>query len=186
MKIEVTVGGLRRIVEVQVTADGYAAGVDGDAVLLRLHPDIGSECFRLEDGWQTLPVRICATDGGASVIIGTARVTVGLRRALPIPSRRKAGLGASARLEVRAPIPGLVVAVPVEHGATVAPDTPVAIIEAMKMQMEVPAAAAGRIEDLRVRPGQEVAGGAVLAVIACLPDDAGVDDSAVASAGQEA
>lgn len=183
MKIDVTVGGHRRVVEIEAAADGYVAHADGTAVPLRLHPEAGSECFRLEVEGQTIPVRICAADGGASVIIGTARVTVGLRRALPIPSRRNAGLGASARREVRAPIPGLVVEVPVAQGATVAPQTPVAIIEAMKMQMEVPAAAAGRVEDLRVRPGQEVAGGAVLAVIACLPDAAGMDDPAAAGQG---
>ncbi len=183
MRVEATVSGHRRIVEVRGTADEYIIRVGGEAVPFRLRPDAGSECFRLEVGGQTIPVRICAAGGGASVIIGTARVAVGLRRALPIPSRRNAGLGASARREVRAPIPGLVVAVPVAQGATVAPHTPVAIIEAMKMQMEVPAAAAGRIEDLRVRPGQEVAGGAVLAVIACPPDATGMDAPAVAGQG---
>jgi len=41
----------------------------------------------------------------------------------------------------------------------------VAVVEAMKMQMEVSAPAAGRIGEVRVRPGQEVAGGQVLVVV---------------------
>ncbi|MBI3997881.1 MAG: acetyl-CoA carboxylase biotin carboxyl carrier protein subunit [Armatimonadetes bacterium] len=62
-------------------------------------------------------------------------------------------------------MPGLVVDVPVAAGAVVAQGAAVAIVEAMKMQMEVPAPAAGRVEEIRVRPGQEVAGGQVLVVI---------------------
>jgi biotin carboxyl carrier protein len=62
-------------------------------------------------------------------------------------------------------MPGLVVAVPSTGAREVQAGGVVAIVEAMKMQMEVPSPAAGRIEEIRVQPGQEVTGGQVLVVL---------------------
>jgi biotin carboxyl carrier protein len=103
------------------------------------------------------------------VTIGAARVQVGVRRALPIASRRPAGAVGAERVEVRAHMPGLIVAVPVEIGSAIRPGEPVAIVEAMKMQMEVPSPVPGCLAEIRVRPGQEVAGGQVLVVV--LPEE---------------
>jgi biotin carboxyl carrier protein len=68
-------------------------------------------------------------------------------------------------VEIRAPMPGLIVETRVAAGQPVPAGAPVVIVEAMKMQMEVPAPAAGRVEEVRVRAGQEVAGGQLLAVV---------------------
>ncbi|MGH2456467.1 MAG: biotin/lipoyl-containing protein [Candidatus Limnocylindria bacterium] len=65
-------------------------------------------------------------------------------------------------LEVRASLPGLVVAVAVEVGGEVAEGDRLLTIEAMKMQNEVRAPRAGRVSHLAVAPGQPVATGAVL------------------------
>jgi biotin carboxyl carrier protein len=58
-----------------------------------------------------------------------------------------------------------VVALPRAVGDLAQAGSAVAVVEAMKMQMEVPSPVAGRVEEIWVRPGQEVMGGQVLAVI---------------------
>ena len=62
-------------------------------------------------------------------------------------------------------MPGLVVSVPRSSGERVEAGSAVAVVEAMKMQMDVPSPAAGRVEEIKVKPGQEVTGGQILATI---------------------
>jgi biotin carboxyl carrier protein len=166
MKIEAAVRGARQGLDVDALEDGtLIVHVDGTEQRLRLDRACGSECWRLVVDGTAMPVRIRRTDAGADVILGASRVAVAVRRALPIPSRRAGAAGGADRVDVRAPMPGLVIAVPRAAGDVVDAGTSVAVVEAMKMQMDVSAPAAGRIEEVRVRPGQEVMGGQVLASI---------------------
>jgi len=64
--------------------------------------------------------------------------------------------------EIRAPMPGLLVAVQVDEGARVAIGQPLAIMEAMKMQMEIRSPRAGTVRRVHVAPGQELAAGQLL------------------------
>lgn len=57
--------------------------------------------------------------------------------------------------EIRSPMPGSVIAVPVDNGATVAAGTPVVVVEAMKMEHTLTAPVAGTVEVL-VEPGTQV------------------------------
>jgi biotin carboxyl carrier protein len=68
-------------------------------------------------------------------------------------------------IEVRATLPGLVVAVAAVPGAAVREGDPLVTIEAMKMQNEVRAPRAGRIAKVAVSPGQPVASGALLVLL---------------------
>ncbi|HEV2356323.1 MAG TPA: biotin/lipoyl-containing protein [bacterium] len=67
--------------------------------------------------------------------------------------------------QVRAPMPGLVVAIRAEPGTAVVPGQPLIIMEAMKMQMEIRAPHAGTVREVRVVPGQDVAGNELLATV---------------------
>jgi biotin carboxyl carrier protein len=74
----------------------------------------------------------------------------------------EAETGASAHggpVEVRATLPGMVVAVAVGPGDEVAEGAQLLTIEAMKMQNEVRAPRAGRVIEVAVAPGQTVATG---------------------------
>ncbi|MFP5309817.1 MAG: biotin carboxylase N-terminal domain-containing protein [Actinomycetes bacterium] len=64
-----------------------------------------------------------------------------------------------------APMPGTVVSVAVEAGATVSAGDPVLVLEAMKMQHTVAAPHDGVVTDIPVSAGEQVAAGAVLAVV---------------------
>jgi biotin carboxyl carrier protein len=73
--------------------------------------------------------------------------------------------GGGAAGQVRAPMPGLVVAIQAEPGTAVVPGQPLIIMEAMKMQMEIRAPHAGVVREVRVSPGQDVAGNDLLVTV---------------------
>ena len=64
-----------------------------------------------------------------------------------------------------APIPGTIIRYLVKEGDEVKEGTGVVILEAMKMENEIVAPAAGKIKSLNFKPGDKVSGGAVLAII---------------------
>jgi biotin carboxyl carrier protein len=83
--------------------------------------------------------------------------------------RRSAG-GATASPqsgleEIKAPMPGVVVALEVKHQDRVAPGSPVVIVEAMKMQNEISALAGGVVKRILVKPGDVVESQQTLVVL---------------------
>ena len=74
-------------------------------------------------------------------------------------------------VEIRSPMAGTVIAVDVSTGQTVAAGAVLAVVEAMKMHHSLHAEHGGRVEDIRVKPGDIVAAGD--AVILLDPSDAG-------------
>lgn len=85
--------------------------------------------------------------------------------------REKALAGAAKSLHelgeviVHAPMPGLVLDVPLEIGASVARGETVLVLEAMKMENDLAAPRSGTIKEVRVNKGQTVNQGDVLVVI---------------------
>ncbi|HEY7341932.1 MAG TPA: biotin/lipoyl-containing protein [Ktedonobacterales bacterium] len=75
------------------------------------------------------------------------------------------GAHASGDANIRAPMPGLVSHILVEEGAEVQRGQAVVVLEAMKMENDLPAPRAGVVKGLRVSKGQAVNQGDLLAVI---------------------
>jgi len=67
--------------------------------------------------------------------------------------------------QILAPMPGKVVRVQIEEGASVEKGTGVVVVEAMKMQNEMKSPRAGVLVSINVKPGDTVNAGDVLAVI---------------------
>jgi biotin carboxyl carrier protein len=67
--------------------------------------------------------------------------------------------------EIRAPMPGKVVRVQIEKGASVEKGAGVVVVEAMKMQNEMKSPRDGVVVSINVKPGDTVNAGDVLAVI---------------------
>ncbi len=65
-------------------------------------------------------------------------------------------------LAIKAPIPGLIVRVPIEPGQQLAEGDTLVILEAMKMENELRAPRGGTVHEVRARPGDQVALGQVL------------------------
>ena len=79
--------------------------------------------------------------------------------------RRRRAAGADGPVVLKASMPGRVVRVLLEQGDPVATHQAVLVIEAMKMQNELKSPKDGRVAELRVKPGDTVNSGQVLAVI---------------------
>lgn len=76
-----------------------------------------------------------------------------------------AHVGAHARRELKAPMPGLLVNVLCQPGDTIQPGQPLAVLQAMKMENELSLPSGGTIKDVRAQPGQTVEQGQVLIVV---------------------
>jgi biotin carboxyl carrier protein len=135
--------------------------VEGSAGPPLVWLDRGRGIARLGDG------TIALVEGSGSDWVVTIR---GRRIAVQVLTARERILAEAERssavhagpLEVRATLPGLVVAVAVAPGDEVAAGAPLLTIEAMKMQNEVRAPRPGRIGRIAVEAGQTVATGALL------------------------
>lgn len=99
------------------------------------------------------------------VTIGVDHVDLRVEPVRPLPLRAPRPESSADMVELRAPMPGLIVAVEAEPGQRVAAGVTVAVIEAMKMQMELRAPVSGILRQINAAPGQEVAAGEVLAVL---------------------
>ncbi len=148
-------------------------GGDRAACLARADAALGE--FRIEGVRTGLPMlrRILALEDVRADRIDTqffARVAGELAE----PENAAAAEDASI---VAAPMAGLLVALEVGEGDAVRPGQRVAVIEAMKMQMEVKAAGTGSVVSVRAAVGANVVGGETLMVLAL----SGNGDSAVAA-----
>ncbi len=70
-----------------------------------------------------------------------------------------------SQASVRAPMPGLVLDVPLQVGASVARGQTVVVLEAMKMENDLSSPISGTIQEVRVSQGQTVNQGDVLVVV---------------------
>jgi pyruvate carboxylase subunit B len=80
-------------------------------------------------------------------------------------SSGKQASDAGTQIEVAAHMPGKVIRIAADVGSWVEEGDPVIIIEAMKMEVPVPAPAAGEVAQVSVSVGEQVASGACLALL---------------------
>jgi biotin carboxyl carrier protein len=176
-------GGTPLEVAVEETPDGlrvHPAAARGRGAA-KSGPDRRVDLAELVPGWYSLVIdgrshtlAVAAWRGAAAGAAGAGarRWTLlldGVAVTAEVGSRfagRRGGTGSAAAAgQVRAPMPGLVVAIQAEPGTAVAPGQPLIIMEAMKMQMEIRATHAGVVREVRVVPGQDVAGNDLLVTL---------------------
>lgn len=163
MKFLATVDGQEYAVEVEPASKPgtFTVSVDGGPVreVDLAQTDRGWLYSLLLDGQSFQIGRV----EGELLVDGTA-FSVEVERDVGL--RRAAGAAAAAGpARLKAPIPGLVVAVNVAQGDRVHEGQALVIVEAMKMQMELKSPRAGQVAEVAVQPGQEVVQGQVLAII---------------------
>jgi biotin carboxyl carrier protein len=114
----------------------YSLLIDGKSFEAYVYPD--------EDGWQV-------------ILVGRQyHVQVVDEREARLDSAKPGPTAADKEFLLRAPMPGLVAAVPVEEGQSVDKGQILLILESMKMQNELRAPRAGKVVNLRAQPGQSV------------------------------
>lgn len=147
--------------------------VDGDAVRLE---SAGAEGRLLEGGGgrsltlsmgdrphRVFGVRVGETSWEIHHLGRTFRVEAVDERSWRMRRARSDGTSPAAGLKpLRAPMPGLVLRVDVEEGQEVAEGQGLLIVEAMKMENELRARAAGRVRGVHVAAGESVGRGDIL------------------------
>ncbi len=169
----------------------YTVAVDGEVFEIEFGPagrawvnqepyevdlnHVGGQYSLLMDH-RSYEVHVGETDGGA------CRVTVGGR---PFHARLRRGFGntgqgafsrgggksspaperRSSDVEIRAPLPGLLLETQVSEGDHVEEQDVVAVLESMKMNLELRAPHSGVIRELCAAPGGQVAQDQLLAII---------------------
>ncbi len=122
--------------------------------------EIVARDYKVEVSGKLFDVKVI----GAQLVAGGAAPAAGGKR--PPKRERKAGAGGGASSEsLPSPLQGTVFKVAVEKGAEVAEGDLICVIEAMKMENEIVAHRAGKVEELNVAEGDAVSSGDVLAVI---------------------
>ncbi|GAC1394084.1 MAG: hypothetical protein NVS4B11_36080 [Ktedonobacteraceae bacterium] len=106
----------------------------------------GSEAYEIQVAGQCFEVNV--EDERAKFLAGLTRSTA-----------------TTGEATVQAPMPGLVVGVPLEPGTTVEAGQTVVVLEAMKMENDLSSPIAGVIKEIRVNKGQTVDQGEVLMII---------------------
>lgn len=161
MRFRIVVDGDAREVEIERTGAGCVLRVDG--VTYRARVRRVDDSFEARMGRARHRVRL---GPGVAVVDGVShRVrledTAGAGAPYAAPSRR----AARERVAVRPPMPGRVVRLAVSPGAAVRRGQTIAVLEAMKMQNEIPAPSDGVVREVLVAEGESIAGDRVIAVL---------------------
>ena len=174
MKYFVSPGHTDRVLAVEVVERSGALAITVDGRPLELEY---SEVDRLG---QVL-VRHAGETFGMSIEGDEQRVFVTLAGhvyALSLEDERERAAQLAARAAgggggtVKAVMPGVVVEVVVSEGESVTAGRPLLVLEAMKMQNEIPATGDGVVQRLHVAAGQAVAAGDALVTLAAPPEAA--------------
>jgi len=181
---EVEINGRTRRVEIERTATGCVAIVDGQRHAVDVTPVDGALSLILDDapaagdrpsgsvspGRRSYEVSVAEDPPGSGTVavhvngrvvsarVGASRGSWG-RRA------QDGGGGGEGPHAVSAPMPGKVVKVLVKTGEKVTARQGVVVVEAMKMENELRSPKAGTVAEVKVTEGTSVDAGAVLVVI---------------------
>ena len=159
MKIAARIGGSTHVVTVERHNGHYVVDVDGERHEVDAHKLDGSFYSFIMDG-KSFEISVEPDGDGYHVRHGAAEQVVRFTD----PSRgARESFGETAGVEqITAVMPGKVARVLVQEGDEVEAGQGLVVVEAMKMENEVPATKAGTVKTVAVEPGVAVESGAVL------------------------
>lgn len=165
MKLQVTIGGEPRSVELRRAAEGWECRVDGAPRAVDV-AEVAPGVFSLLLDGQSFTVHVERVSATYRVHTrGTDLVAV-----VENPRRwaRRGGdaVGRAGRQEITAPMPGKVIRVLVAEQGGVEAGQGLVVVEAMKMQNEISSPKKGVVEKILVREGDTVDHGQTLVVVA--------------------
>jgi propionyl-CoA carboxylase alpha chain len=166
-KYQVTLGD--RVVQVRLRREGdhcFARIDDGEeqsVQLTTLHGSLRS----LAHGERRAELLATRDAEGVSVVIGGVEYRAEVIDEVHARLRSVAGTRAasSARRELKAPMPGLLVNILCQVGDAIEPGQPLAVLQAMKMENELSLPRGGTVTAISAQAGQTVEQGQVLLVV---------------------
>jgi biotin carboxyl carrier protein len=167
MKLTAEIAGTEQALDIR-RHDGarVSATIDGRSYEIEVHEPEPGIYLLMHDG----RVYECRVENGAARGLSVVRLQdIPYEVALTDPKRlrgaRGAGAETSGRAQVTASMPGKVVRVMVEVGATVEAGDGLVVVEAMKMQNELKSPKGGTVVEVRAGAGATVNAGDVLVVV---------------------
>lgn len=155
MRYITTVDDKQFVVEIidekHITVDGKVYEVDFESVS-------GQPVYSLILDGKSHEAYVASGDNNWQVLLRGRLfpVTVEDEREQRLRSAAGGGVAETGEFHLRAPMPGLVVAIPVQEGQPVEKGQVLLILESMKMQNELKASRDGTIGRIRVRVGETV------------------------------
>ena len=116
--------------------------------------------YRITVNGTTYDVAVEETGASASAPVAAAP-----KAAAPAPAAVPAATGSAGSVVVSAPMPGKILSVKTEVGASVKKGDVLIVLEAMKMENEIVAPAAGTVDTIPVSKGDAVNTGDVLVTL---------------------
>jgi biotin carboxyl carrier protein len=164
VKLKAVIGDREQDLNVQIDGATLHAEIDGRVYELELHePEPG--CYLLFRDPEVYECRVSKAPDRFDVNLRGRNHSV----AIVDPKRLRSGPDADRHhhglAEITASMPGKVVRVHIETGATVEKGAGVIVVEAMKMQNEMKSPRGGVVVSINVKPGDTVNAGDVLAVV---------------------
>ncbi len=166
MKYATTENGKTYVIEInddqRVFVDGVEYAVDFETVS-------GQPVYSLLIDGRSYEAYVQPTDEGWQVLLHGDLYTVNVEDEREKRLRAAAGgvIGpASGEFHLKAPMPGLIVAIPVTEGQTVKKGDNLVILESMKMQNELKCPRDGAVTRIKVKPGDSVEQNQVLVTVA--------------------
>jgi len=149
--------------EYQVKVNGAHLTLNGEPVQFDLDSLNGNGLHVLRRGNQSTELYLSTQQRGVyEVLVGGRRV---IARVDPAHRRAHRRADAIAAGDLIAPMPGVVIQVLADEGDLVEQDQVLAVLESMKMQMQVRAPFAGRVRRVNIKEGAAVEKGALLVKI---------------------
>jgi biotin carboxyl carrier protein len=161
MRFRLTVDGEAHEIEVDRGSEDVRIRVDGAEYRARTRAS--DDGFAVRIGPKVHRIRF----QGVDVLVDGARYPVGISGIQEDRASRAQDSAATGRrdLQVRAPMPGRVARVFVQPGDRVKRGQTLVILEAMKMQNEIPSPQDGRVRAVEVVEGESITADRVVAVI---------------------
>jgi acetyl/propionyl-CoA carboxylase alpha subunit len=161
MRIEARLRGVHRLMQISLQGERYRGRVgdwEVDAEII----EEGNGALTVRTGGRTFDITYWRDGRETYLDLGGTAISVEILDPLrPSHGGNGDGVGSGKR-EIRAAMPGKVVAVKARPGEAVRQGQGVIVVEAMKMENEVPSPKSGRVMALAVVPGQTVEKGALL------------------------
>lgn len=164
MKYITTVNGVR--FEVEIGRDGTLL-VNGEPREVDFLPFGDSSLYSVIMDHTSHDLLVEERDGKYEVLMQGRLFTVDVadERAQLLATRRAGPQVDSGEISIKAPMPGLVVAVPVSEGQEVKAGQTIIVLESMKMQNELKTPRDGMVQRISVASGQSVEQNKVLITI---------------------